>query len=157
MKYQWFCGCFQNVLILRTFAAYLKAVDGACWVEGLSFKIDKHPPAALALATAAVSFILHFLNFILTMLKVEHALQLWANGTITVEHVCLSQAKKALKIDFGAVVNDKGVESVAHAAFLSTLWGQQTKQYQSSVNKIPVLEMETIIEATSKFVKQGYM
>ncbi len=117
MKYQRFHGRFQNVLILRTFAAHLKAVDGTQWVDGLTFDLDEHPRTTLALATSAVSFVLHLVEYILTILKAECALQLWAEGTIMVQSVCDAQAVETLKIKLNTVVNNQGIEMARHAAF----------------------------------------
>lgn len=80
---------------------------------------------------------------------------LWANKSITVARVRLAQANKVLKIVFGTLVSSKGFETSGHAAFSSTLWGKQTKDFLLSVNAIPADEMDEIIQAASAYVKKG--
>lgn len=64
MVYKRFGGRFKNNLVLRTFAAHLKAVEGVEWVEGLAFDMDEYPRGALALSATAVSVFYPCTHFI---------------------------------------------------------------------------------------------
>lgn len=56
---------------------------------------------------------------------------------------------------YKARISDRGNESTGHTAFSVQAWGDETAQYTASVNAIPGIEMERIVEAARRLVKKG--
>lgn len=87
--------------------------------------------------------------------QAERTLTLWVDGDATVGIVHKAQEKGSLKLDYKPRISPRGFETTGHTAFSTQMWGDETAQYMASVDAIPGAEMERIIEAARKLVKQG--
>ncbi|EGN93688.1 hypothetical protein SERLA73DRAFT_156243 [Serpula lacrymans var. lacrymans S7.3] len=146
---------FRSTFILQMFASHLNSISGAVEVKALraagvpvnSSDVQKFPPVgALALSAAAV----------------EHIFTMWAKKQIMWDenseggNGTANEGKASSKVLIKPIPKlnkSTGKETASHALFSDTNWGQVTRYYCLSIQKLKQDSIEDIVQKAKVFAR----